>query len=71
MPPTPNTNLASSAACDHSRTASARRSFVTPATEDELDRIRRAGCAGATGNCLAPAETTTALLHHHRGGARA
>ena len=42
-------------------------------TQEQLDRIRRAGCVGATGNYLAPAasaETITALLRHHRSGAR-
>ena len=42
-------------------------------TEEQLDRIRRAGCVGATGNYLAPAaaaENITALLRHHRSDAR-
>ncbi len=42
-------------------------------TEEQLHRIRRAGCVGATGNYLAPAaaaENITALLRHHRRDAR-
>ena len=43
------------------------------ATEEQLDRIRRAGCVGATGNYLAPAAAVgdiTASLRHHRRDAR-